>query len=166
MKKILLATALMSIAAAGAYAEARIYEGGRTLTSTAIRPQAAVFQPSPIPAKWVVAGNPVAEAAEVSRTEDDGAQVFLWRVTAGTFNWTHRSDEIVTILQGEVYVTDADGTRHHLTVGDVAHFPQGAVQTWEVPKALLKSAILKHRSPSTVEAPMRWIRQVRTLVLG
>jgi len=63
-------------------------------------------------------------------------------------------------------VTDADGTRHHLTVGDVAHFPQGAVQTWEVPKELLKSAILKHRAPSTVEAPMRWMRQVRALVLG
>ena len=166
MKKIILATTLFSLAAAGAYAEARIHEDGRTLTSTAIRPKAATFQPSPIPAQWVVAGNPVAEAAEVSRTEDDGAQVFLWRVSAGTFNWTHRSDEIITILKGEVFVTDADGTRHHLTVGDVAHFPQGAVQTWEVPKELLKSAILKHRAPSTVEAPMRWMRQVRALVLG
>ena len=166
MKKIILASALLSLAAAGAYAEARIYEGGRILSSTAVRPQSAMFQPSPIPEKWVVAGNPVAEAVEVSRTEDDGARVFLWRVTAGTFNWTHKADEIITILQGEVYVTDADGTRHHLTVGDVAHFPQGAVQTWEVPKELLKSAILKHRSPSTVEAPMRWLRQVRALVMG
>lgn len=165
MKKIILAAAL-TIAVAGAYAEARIYESGRVLTSTAVRPKAALFQPSPIPASWVVAGNPVAEAAEVSRTEDDGAQVFLWRTSAGIFNWTHTSDEIVTILQGEVYVTDADGTRHHLTVGDVAHFPQGAVQTWEVPNELLKSAILKHRSPSTVEVPLRWLRQVRSLVLG
>lgn len=166
MKKIILAAALISLAAAGAFAEARIYEDGRPRTSTAMRPQAALFQPSPIPAKWVVSGNPVAEAAEVSRTEDDGAQVFLWRVTAGTFNWTHMSDEIITILRGEVFVTDADGTRHHLTVGDVAHFPQGAVQTWEVPKELLKSAILKHRSPTLIEASLRWLRRARALVTG
>ncbi|MFC6791410.1 cupin domain-containing protein [Methylobacterium komagatae] len=166
MKKSVVAALLCAAAAAGAYAEAKIYEGGRALGSTAMRPQAAPFQPSPIPASWVVSGNPVAEAVEVSRTEDEGAQVFLWRVTAGTFNWTHKSDEIVTILQGEVFVTDADGTRHHLKTGDVAHFPQGAIQTWEVPKELLKSAILKHRSPSTVEAPMRWLKQVRALVTG
>ncbi|MCJ2014369.1 cupin domain-containing protein [Methylobacterium sp. J-076] len=165
MKKIL-AVASLSMAAVGAYAEIALHEDGRSLASTAVATKAALFQPSPIPAHWVVAGNPVAEAVEVSRTQDDGAQVFLWRTTAGTFRWTHMSDEIVTILRGEVFVTDADGTRHHLTVGDVAHFPAGAIQTWEVPKELLKSAILKHRSPASVEAPMRWLRQMRAMVSG
>lgn len=162
--KRLVAAALLAAAAVGAYVEISLYEGGRSMASTAVTPRAAQFQPSPIPPAWIVSGDPVAEAVEVSRTEDDDAQVFLWRVTAGTFRWTHRSDEIITILKGEVFVTDADGTRHHLTVGDVAHFPAGAVQTWEVPKELLKSAILKHRGPAPVEAPLRWLRQVRAMV--
>lgn len=159
MKTILAATCVC-LAALVTYAETRTLGEGRSRSSTAVRPAAALFQPSPIPKAWIVSGNPRAEAVEVSRTADDGAQVFLWRTTAGTFNWTHASDEIITVLHGEVFVTDADGTRHHLKVGDVAHFPQGAVQTWEVPKELLKSAILKHPRPSTVAAPLRWLRQV------
>ncbi|GJE38208.1 cupin domain-containing protein [Methylobacterium persicinum] len=163
MKRVF-AAALLAAAAFGAYAEISLYEDNRSLASTAVTPHSAVFRPSPIPAEWIVSGNPVAEAVEVSRTEDHDAQVFLWRTTAGTFRWTHRSDEIVTILKGEVFVTDADGTRHHLTPGDVAHFPAGAVQTWEVPKELLKSAILKHRGSASAEAPLRWLRHVRAMI--
>lgn len=65
-----------------------------------------------------------------------------------------------------MFVTDEDGTRHHLTSGDVAHFQEGAIQTWEVPEELVKSAILKPRSPMSVEAPRRWMRQMRAMVAG
>ncbi len=167
MNKTLVAVAAAAmLASAGAYAEIRQHEETRPSASTAIRPAAATFTPSPIPADWIVSGRPVTEVAEVSETQDGSAEVYLWRTTASTFRWTHRSDEIITILDGEVFITDADGTRHHLTPGDVAHFPAGSVQLWEVPKTLLKSAILKHRSPKMVEAPMRWLRMARALVTG
>lgn len=165
MKKTLAAIALL-LAAAGAFAEIRLHERGRPVASTAVRTASASFSPSPIPADWVVSGNPVTEVSEVSETQDGSAEVYLWRTTASTFRWTHRSDEIITILDGDVFITDADGTRHHLTPGDVAHFPAGSVQLWEVPKTLLKSAILKHRSPQMVEAPLRWLRMARALVTG
>lgn len=167
MKKTLAAVVAVSLlATAGAYAEIRRHEDARPFASTAVRPAAATFTPSPIPADWIVSGQPVTEVAEVSETQDGSAEVYLWRTTASTFRWTHRSDEIITILDGDVFITDADGTRRHLAPGDVAHFPAGSVQLWEVPKSLLKSAILKHRSPKLVEAPMRWLRMARALVTG
>ena len=165
MKKILVAAVLL-LAAAGAYAEIRLHEDGRPVTSTAIRPGAATFSPSPIPPAWVISGNPVTEVAKVSQVHDGSAHVYLWRTTASTFRWTHQADEIITILEGEVFITDADGKRHHLTSGDVAHFPVGSVQLWEVPTNLLKSAIHKYRSPTLFEASLRWLRRAQAFVIG
>lgn len=90
--KTFLAAALLCIATLAAFGEIALHEDGRSRASTAVATKRAQFQPSPIPAGWVVAGNPVAEAVEVSRTQDDGARVFLWRTTAGTFRWTHSAD--------------------------------------------------------------------------
>jgi uncharacterized cupin superfamily protein len=165
VKKILVAAALL-LAATGAYAEIQLHEEGRPVASTAIRPGIAAFSPSPIPAAWIISGNPVTEAAKVSEVHDGSAHVYLWRTTASTFRWTHQADEIITILEGEVFITDADGQRHHLSQGDVAHFPVGSVQLWEVPRSLLKSAILKHRSPTLVEASLRWMRRAQAFVTG
>jgi uncharacterized protein len=165
VKKILVA-AFLAVIATGAYAEIQAHEEGRTVASTAIRPGRATFSPAPIPAEWVLSGTPVTESAEVSQTQDGTTQVYLWRTTASTFHWTHQADEIITILDGDVFITEADGQRHHLKVGDVAHFPVGSSQTWEVPKTLLKSAILKYPGPQLVEAPMRWLRRARTLIAG
>jgi uncharacterized cupin superfamily protein len=165
VKRMLVAAALLLIAA-GAYAEIRLHEDGRPVAGTAIRPRIATFSPAPIPSDWVISGSPTTEIAAVSETHDGSANVYLWRTTASTFRWTHQSDEIITILDGDVVITEADGRRHHLTPGDVAHFPVGSVQLWEVPRTLLKSAILKHRPPALVEASMRWMRRVRALVAG
>ncbi|SDA16620.1 hypothetical protein SAMN02799622_01661 [Methylobacterium sp. UNC378MF] len=167
MKKFSLAAALLvGLAIVGLYAEIRLHEQGRPVASTAIRPGGAAYSLAPIPANWVISGDPVTEVAEVSQTHDGSAQVYLWRTTASTFRWTHHADEIITILDGEVFITEADGRRHHLTPGDVAHFPVGSVQLWEVPRTLLKSAILKHRSPTLIEASLRWVRRARALVAG
>jgi uncharacterized cupin superfamily protein len=165
VKKLFVAAAL-ALAAGGAYAEIRLHEDGRPFAGTSIRPDGAAYSPSPIPAAWVVSGNPVTEVAEVAATHDGIAQVYLWRTTASTFRWTHQADEIITILDGDVFITEPDGKRHHLKPGDVAHFPVGSAQLWEVPKTLLKSAILKQRSPALLEAQMRWLRRARALVTG
>jgi uncharacterized cupin superfamily protein len=164
VKKILAAT-LLSLVAFGAYAEIRQHEEARPLASTALRHTEASFRPAPIPAAWVLKGEPVTEVADVSQTQDASTQVYLWRTTASTFRWTHQADEIITVLQGEVAITDGDGTTRSLGAGDVAHFPAGSTQTWDVPTFLLKSAVHKHRN-RTVEAPMRWLRSLRQWVVG
>jgi uncharacterized protein len=158
------AAALLLLAAAGACIEIHLHEQSLAASGTTIRPGTASFAPAPIPAEWVISGDPVTEVAAVSETQDGGAHVYLWRTTASTFRWTHRSDEIITILDGDVIITEASGERHHLAPGDVAHFPVGSVQLWEVPRTLLKSAILKHRSPALIEAALRWVRRARALV--
>ncbi len=166
VKKRILASAVLVLAATGAIAEIRTYQEGRDFSSTSIRPGQASFSPAPIPKEWVLKGEPVTESVAVSQTDDGSTQVHLWRTTASTFRWTHRADEIITVLEGEVTITEADGTRHHLTPGDVAHFPVGSTQTWEVPKTLLKSAILKYPAPQLVDAPLRWLRRARTMIVG
>jgi uncharacterized protein len=165
VKKILAAT-LFSLVAFGAFAEIRHHEEARPLASTALRHTEASFRPAPIPAGWVLKGDPVTEVADVSQSQDASTQVYLWRTTASTFRWTHKADEIITVLKGGVSITDADGTSRTLGVGDVAHFPAGSTQTWDVPDFLLKSAVHKHRSHQTVEAPLRWLRSLRNWVAG
>lgn len=46
--------------------------------------------------------------------------------------------EMARILEGEVYLTEADGTRHHFTAGDVFFIPAGTPCIWHVPKYLRK----------------------------
>ena len=127
MKKLLVAAALV-LAADGAYAEIRLHEEGRPFANTAIWPTGAAVSSSPIPAEWIISGNPISEVAEVFETHDGNAQVYLWRTTASTFRWTHQADEIISILDGEVFITEADCKRHHLKPGNVAHFLVGSVQ--------------------------------------
>lgn len=165
MRKTVIA-ALVTAAAgvAGAGVEYHMHEAARRTATTAVASADAAFRPAPIRSDWILAGTPVTEVAEVGRTHDEAAQVYLWRTTAATFRWVHEADEIVTILAGDVFVTGADGARRHLRAGDVAMFPAGAAQVWDVPTGLLKSAILKPRIPGPFAATQRWLRRAWSLV--
>jgi uncharacterized protein len=163
VRKIVI-VALLAAAVAGAGIEHHVHEAARHTATTAVAGPEAAFRPAPIRPEWILAGDPVTEIAAVARTHDEAAQVYLWRTTAATFRWIHEADEIVTILAGEVFVTGVDGARHHLKVGDVALFPAGAAQVWEVPAGLLKSAILKPRMPGPFAAVQRWLRRARGLI--
>ncbi len=46
--------------------------------------------------------------------------------------------EMAQVLEGELYLTEADGTRHHFTTGDVFFIPAGTPCIWHVPKYLRK----------------------------
>lgn len=46
--------------------------------------------------------------------------------------------EMAQVLEGEVTLTEADGTRHHFTAGDVFFIPAGTPCIWHVPKYLRK----------------------------
>ncbi|MBW4974385.1 DUF861 domain-containing protein [Roseovarius mucosus] len=46
--------------------------------------------------------------------------------------------EMAQVLEGEVYLTEADGTRHHFTAGDVFFIPAGTPCIWHVPSYLRK----------------------------
>ena len=50
------------------------------------------------------------------------------------------SDEIVHILEGEVFVDDG-ARKHHLVAGSIAYFPAGLEAEWHVPKYVRKMYI-------------------------
>lgn len=105
---------------------------------------------APINADWVISGNPQARMADHSRSEDRAAYTALWDCTAGTFRWFFMWDETVHILEGEVHVTAADGSVHHLYAGDVAYFKAGTWATWQVDNYVRKVAFLRRPFPTVL----------------
>lgn len=60
-----------------------------------------------------------------TQTMDTPAEPFPWH-------------EFAQVLEGEVTLTDADGTAHHFAKGDIFFIPAGTVCAWTVPTYLKK----------------------------
>jgi uncharacterized cupin superfamily protein len=103
--------------------------------------------PSPIDPAHVLAGEPVARSLPLTRSADGLVSTHLWDCTAGRFRWNFGVDEIVHILDGEVHVTDSDGSTVVLRTGDVGHFPSGASTEWFVPEYVRKLAFHRAAPP-------------------
>lgn len=148
----------------GGYAEHRVFTAGATTNMGAIDPTQVALQPAPIRREWIIEGQPKTEATEIAKTSDASTQVFVWATTKARFHWNYDYDEVVTILDGEVFITDASGKERHLRAGDVAFFPVGARTTWNVPDHLRKIAVLKKPLPSPVASLMRWMRTAKAMI--
>ncbi|HKU38549.1 MAG TPA: cupin domain-containing protein [Polyangiales bacterium] len=107
----------------------------------------------PVPSAWILAGEPVARAITITESRDKRYRSGVWECTAGTFEWHFGVDEIIHILEGEVFVEDGDGRQLHLKPGDVAHFPAGTSTRWHVPQHVRK--FFTHREPHGVERVLR-----------
>ncbi len=129
-----------------------------------VDPAKVVLRSAPIRADWILEGQPKTRAEEIAHTDDGSTQVFIWETTAGRFNWFYSQDEIVTIIDGEVFVTDGSKLERRLGPGDVAFFPQGAATTWRVPDHVRKIATLKHMLPGPIASVVRWLRMAKNLV--
>lgn len=102
----------------------------------------AELSPAPIPAEWIIDGQPIARNRLIFASSDGTSSTFLWDCTAGRFNWFYDLDETVCLLSGAITVIDAAGTRHHLKAGDVFTFPAGTRFEWSVPSYVRKIAFL------------------------
>lgn len=105
------------------------------------------MKPAPINPEWIISGDPQARMADHSRSGDRAAYTALWDCTAGTFRWFFMWDETVHIIEGDVHVTAADGSVHHLNAGDVAYFKAGMWATWRVDTYVRKVAFLRRPFP-------------------
>ncbi len=155
---------LAGVLAVGLYAEQSKYEAGRQTLMQVSDISKVEMRPAPINKDWIIEGNPKTEVGEVAHTYDNSTQVYIWRTTASKFTWHYDVDEVVTILDGEVFITDTDGKTRDLKAGDVALFPVGAVLTWNVPDHVTKSAIIKHTMPKPFETAVRWLRSFKGMV--
>ena len=59
-------------------------------------------------------------------------QVGVWECSTGKFEYTYTGDEICTLLEGRVVITDTDGAAHHFAAGDTFFTQLGETVTWEV----------------------------------
>ncbi|WP_445150977.1 cupin domain-containing protein [Baekduia sp. Peel2402] len=119
---------------------------------------------SPITPEHVLEGEPIARSTQLTASDCGAVTTYVWDCTAGRFHWYFGVDEVVHILDGEVHVTDDDGTQHVLRAGDVGHFPLGSHSIWHVPEYVRKFAV--HRAPARRPLVRRAAGRVRRLALG
>jgi uncharacterized cupin superfamily protein len=97
---------------------------------------------APIDPSWILEGNPQARARRLGFV--DGSTLFatIWETTPGRFWWSYGTDELVTILDGEVEITpNGDAAPFTLRQGDVVFFPGGQRLQWHVRVHVKKLAI-------------------------
>lgn len=97
--------------------------------------------PRPIERDWLLDGAPKTRARSLPFTESASLFGTIWETTAGRFEWHYGSDELVTILEGEVEITPPGGEPFTLRRGDLVFFHGGQVMHWNVPVYVKKLAI-------------------------
>jgi uncharacterized cupin superfamily protein len=98
----------------------------------------ASLDPFPIPADWVIDGDPKATALILWRSADGKHANGIWECTPGAFNWTH-TDETATLVAGRVTVTPEGGEPIEIAAGDVVFFPEGMTTRWDVRETVRKA---------------------------
>lgn len=96
------------------------------------------LDPFPVPADWIVEGDPQGSATILWSSADGKQCMGVWECTPGLFDWTH-TDETCTVLQGKVTITLEGGKTIELAKGDVAFFPEGTKTRWHVHETVRKS---------------------------
>jgi hypothetical protein len=95
----------------------------------------------------VHSGNPVTKGSISFQTSDKCLSGGVWTCTAGTFDWTYTADEMIYVLEGEAYIEDESGTRHHLVPGDTCFCATGWTAKWIVPRFIKKFFVLRTTGP-------------------
>ncbi|MBL8589424.1 MAG: DUF861 domain-containing protein [Methylobacteriaceae bacterium] len=133
----------------------------------AVDPRLVVLSPAPIPPDWIIDGDPRAASAEIARSADGACATCVWATTPGVFRWHFKGDEIVTIVEGEVYVCDENGAHERrLGPGDTAVFPAGSTQIWRVTRPLRKVAVCRNALPPAAGAALRALGRLTALMRG
>lgn len=120
------------------------------------------LKPAPIKPDWITGGNPVARAAEISRSADQTAFTVVWDCTAGTFDWTYHLDETIYVIEGSIVLADASNPPRRLGPGDVVFFPKGSKVSWTVEGYVKKVAYFRRVVPNPVTAAFRILRSLKT----
>jgi uncharacterized protein len=100
------------------------------------------LEPSPISPDWILSGKPEARSKLLAKSHDGTSYVVVWECSAGRFEWHYTEDETVTIILGEVFITEKGGERR-LGQGDMAFFPAGSSCVWRVADRVRKVAVMR-----------------------
>jgi len=114
------------------------------------------LRPAPLDSSWIISGTPQARSLPLGESADGDFSFGLWDCTAGEFQFQHRSDEFVHILEGEATIR-ARQMEICLRPGDVAFFPKGLITYWTIPDYVKKLATFR-----SVQAS--WARRIISLM--
>jgi uncharacterized protein len=121
----------------------------------------AELRPDPIPADWILEGDPRARANTLMTSRDWSSTVVAWDCTPGSFRWHYAKDETIHFLSGEAFMLDEDGKEHRFGAGDIAFFPAGSECTWRVTEHIRKIAVIRE----TMWRPLGFVLKVSKKLL-
>jgi uncharacterized cupin superfamily protein len=124
------------------------------------------LDPAPIPADWVIEGNPVARSKRLAASADGTSTIMAWSCTAGRFKWHYTVDETVHLISGEVFVTDENDKVRRVGPGDMVFFPAGSVSTWYIPDHVRKLAVCRHSMPRVAGFALRVFNKIVGIITG
>lgn len=101
----------------------------RTVDFPAVQPPA---EPYAWPRSHILAGDPVQTATYIYTSPDGLFAAGIWTCAIGKFRIDFGRAEFIQILEGEVIVTDAEGTARTYRAGDAFVTPKGFSGTWDV----------------------------------
>jgi uncharacterized protein len=124
------------------------------------------LNPAPIPADWIIEGNPQARSRRLAASADGTSTVMAWSCTAGRFKWHYTVDETIHLISGEVFVTDENGNVRRVGAGDMIFFPAGSVSTWYIPDHVRKLAVCRQSMPRLAGFALRAFNKLVGIVTG
>ena len=124
------------------------------------------LDPAPIPADWIIEGNPQARSKRLASSADGTSTIMAWSCTAGRFKWHYTVDETIHLISGEVFVTDEKDNVRRVGPGDMVFFPAGSVSTWYIPDHVRKFAVCRHSMPRIAGFALRAFNKIIGIVAG
>jgi uncharacterized cupin superfamily protein len=91
-----------------------------------------------LPFAKVLEGNPVHEGRFDLGGFGTRTMAGVWQCTRGKFEYTYPGDEICTLLEGHIRVTDKDGKVHDYRAGDTFFTSKGEFAIWEIVEPVKK----------------------------
>ncbi len=124
------------------------------------------LDPAPIPADWIIEGNPQARSKRLAASADGTSTVMAWSCTAGRFKWHYTVDETIHLISGEVFVTDEKDNVRRVGPGEMVFFPAGSVSTWYIPDHVRKFAVCRHSMPRIAGFALRAFNKIIGIITG
>lgn len=101
----------------------------------------------PINPEWILEGHPKAFGQVFVQSADKLISSGVWECSTGRFRWDFGWDEFVSIVSGEVEITESGGRCYRLRPGDIAHFPLGLQTQWRVLQPVRKVFTIRTAVP-------------------
>jgi hypothetical protein len=118
------------------------------------------FKPAPIPADWIVSGNPVARNHVLFTSADKLQFTLFWHCTAGSFRWYYDEDETIQLLEGAMTLVFDNGSTRYCQPGDIVYFQAGTTCVWIIEHEVKKLAFFREPAPGPFAIPIRIMRKL------